>query len=43
VDDSSFFIVVNLVLSLYNQMVSPVDVDDLPNHVKYYVSVFGLQ
>jgi len=43
VDNSSFFIVVILVLSLYNQMASPVDVGDLPNHVKYCVSVLSLQ
>jgi len=43
VDDFSSSIVVNLALSLYNQIVSPMDVDDLPNHVKYCVSVVSLQ
>ena len=42
-DDSSSFIVVNLVLSLYNQMASLVDVGGLPNHVKYCVSLLSLQ
>jgi hypothetical protein len=42
VNDSSS-IVLNIVISLYNQMVSPVDVGDLPNHVKYCVSVLSLQ
>ena len=42
-DDSSSSIVVNLILSLYNQMASPVDVGDLSNHVKYCVSVHTLQ
>ena len=41
-DDSSSSIVVNLILSLYNQMASPVDVDGLPNHDKYCVSVLTL-
>ena len=41
-DDSSSSIVVNLVLSLYNAMASPVDVGSLPNHVKYCVSVLYL-
>ena len=41
-DDSSS-IVVNLVLSLYNAMASPVDVGGLSNHVKYCVSVLSLQ
>jgi hypothetical protein len=42
VDDSSSSIVVNLVLSLYNQMASLVDVSDLSNHVKYCVGVLSL-
>ena len=42
-DDSSSSIVVNLVLSLYNQMASPVDVSGLPNHVKYSISVLALR
>jgi len=42
VDDSSSSIVVNLVLSLYNQMASLVDVGDLSNQVKYCVSVLSL-
>jgi len=43
VDDSSSSIVVNLVLFLYNQMASLVNVDDLSNYIKYYISVLGLQ
>jgi len=43
VDDSSSSIVINLVLSLYNEIASPVDVGGFPNHVKYCVSVFSLQ
>jgi hypothetical protein len=42
-DDSSSSIVVNLVLSLYNVMASPVDVGGLPNHVKYCVRVLSFQ
>lgn len=42
-DDSSSSIVVNLVLFLYNQMASLVNVDDLSNYIKYYISVLGLQ
>ena len=42
-DNFSSSIVVNLVLSLYNQMTPPVDVGGLPNHVKYCVSVLSLQ
>jgi hypothetical protein len=42
-DDFSSSIVVNLVLSLYNQMASPVDVGGLANHVKYCVSVLSFQ
>ena len=42
-DSSSSSIVVNRVLSLYNQVAFFMDIGDLSNHVKYCVSILSLQ